>query len=568
MSLEKAKSIEAGLQTMIGTPEDYPESAKKLKKKPFCAKLKFFISNITVEPVLVFYLLPSVMVTIAIQNLNLEKACRVNLGIPREHCDALTMRNSSAYSGYHQDEEEVQTLATHMQLLKNTAQSIIPSTILLFLGAWSDRHQKRKPCMLVPILGDIVMVLGLIVCTYFYYELPIEVNSVFESIFPALSGTWFAMFMGVYSYISDVSSEEERTMRVGAVNMLANVSMCVGTALSGVLYEAIGFYGVFLTALGMYMVGLTYGYFFIQDPCDKPLEGGDLPTKVESRGFCRDFFQTEHIIETFKTAVKPGNKRGRKKRVCGIMFLFMVIVGPLYGEFNVVYFFVRLTFGWDSVEYSFFSTFQFVTSTLGTMFSLTFFSKFLKLDDSILGIISCSSKILAAGVYAFAPSPTYFYLGALVELLNGTSFIAMRAMITKLVLPEELGKINSLFGVGEALVPLIYGPLYSRIYARTIDSFPGCFYLVGGGLTVPALFIFFWLFLEHKKDLQEPEVFKKQEVGLLDNKERIKLEGEKTTNLDKSSEAEQQPFIGKLNIQMNEDESLEKRRCSKPQVDH
>lgn len=82
------------------------------------------------------------------------------------------------------------------------------------------------------------------------------------------------------------------------------------------------------------------------------------------------------------------------------------------------------------------------------------------------------------------------FSGAVAEILNGTSFIAMRAMITKLVLPEELGKINSLFGVFEAIVPLIYGPLYSRIYAKTINYFPGCFYIVGGGLTVPALFIF------------------------------------------------------------------------------
>lgn len=142
------------------------------------------------------------------------------------------------------------------------------------------------------------------------------------------------------------------------------------------------------------------------------------------------------------------------------------------------------------------------------MFSLAFFSQFLKLDDSILGIISCTSKILSAGLYAFATGPIAFYLGilfnfrikqtaliffligAVVEILSGTSFIAMRALISKLVGPEELGKINSLFGIFEAIVPLIYGPLYSKIYALSIDTLPGCFFLVGGALTVPSLFIF------------------------------------------------------------------------------
>ncbi|KAF7270826.1 hypothetical protein GWI33_016233 [Rhynchophorus ferrugineus] len=493
MSLPKSKSIEAEMQTVIGQLDD---DSHGTSKKSLLEKAKYFISNMTVEPVLLFYILPSMMVTIAIQNLNLEKACRVNLAISQEHCDALTIRNVTAYSDYARDEQEVQILATNMTIVKNTVQSILPGVILMFLGAWSDKFQKRKPCMLMPIMGDMSMVLGLLICTYFFYELPIEINSIFEAFCPAITGTWFAMFTGVYSYISDVSTEEERTIRIGAINTLANVGMCLGTALSGILYKMFGFYGVYIIALCMYSIALTYGYFSISDP--KPC--GDSETK--SQGFFKDFFQTDHIIDTFKTAIKSGSKRRRKQRVCGIMFLFMVIVGPLYGELNVVYFLVRLKFGWDSVEYSFFSTVQFVTNTLGTVFSLAFFSKFLKLDDSILGIISCSSKILASGVYAYATTPLYFYLGAVIEFLNGTSFIAMRAMITKLVLPEELGKINSLFGIGEAIVPLIYGPLYSRIYSSTIDSLPGCFYLVGGGLTIPALFIFFWLYLEHKKDLE------------------------------------------------------------------
>ncbi|XP_048523383.1 uncharacterized protein LOC125504846 [Dendroctonus ponderosae] len=155
------------------------------------------------------------------------------------------------------------------------------------------------------------------------------------------------------------------------------------------------------------------------------------------------------------------------------------------------------------------------------MFSLSFFTQFLKLDDSILGIISCSTKIMASGVYAFASSPIYFYLGPIVEILNGTSFIAMRAMITKLVLPEELGKVNSLFGIFEALVPLIYGPLYSRIYALTIEYFPGCFYIVGGVLTVPALFIFYWLYLEHKKDLEEDKSANGEEMNPLNKSDTV-----------------------------------------------
>lgn len=104
----------------------------------------------------------------------------------------------------------------------------------------------------------------------------------------------------------------------------------------------------------------------------------------------------------------------------------------------------------------------------------------------------------------------FSFSGAVAEIFNGTSFIAMRSIVSKLVPPDELGtmishtkkqnnytraflsigKINSLFGVSEALMPLVYGPLYSFVYNSTIHFLPGAFFIMGGGLTVPAVIIF------------------------------------------------------------------------------
>lgn len=50
--------------------------------------------------------------------------------------------------------------------------------------------------------------------------------------------------------------------------------------------------------------------------------------------------------------------------------------------------------------------------------------------------------------------------------------------------------MNSLFGLAEAMMPLVYGPLYSRVYMATLNILPGAVFLLGAGMTVPAVAIF------------------------------------------------------------------------------
>lgn len=50
--------------------------------------------------------------------------------------------------------------------------------------------------------------------------------------------------------------------------------------------------------------------------------------------------------------------------------------------------------------------------------------------------------------------------------------------------------MNSFFGVAEAMMPLIYAPMYTTLYTTTLKTFPGAFFILGGALTLPAVVIF------------------------------------------------------------------------------
>lgn len=80
--------------------QDIPEQqqSKPKKKSTIMDKFRYFKRNITVEPIVACYIMPSVLAGLATQNLNLEKACRVNLNYGDVVCDALTRRDTANYT--------------------------------------------------------------------------------------------------------------------------------------------------------------------------------------------------------------------------------------------------------------------------------------------------------------------------------------------------------------------------------------------------------------------------------------------------------------------------------------
>ncbi|KAJ8732509.1 hypothetical protein PYW07_015108 [Mythimna separata] len=226
--------------------------------------------------------------------------------------------------------------------------------------------------------------------------------------------------------------------------------------------------------------------------------------KHKKKCFLREFFDVSLVSDTFMVAFRkgPGNRR---LLICLLLIVMCVIYGPMSGEVTVMYLFTRYKFHWDDVQYSMWSTYVIITNMAGTFFSVTLFSNYMKLNDSLLGLISNMSKICAAFVYAFASTTWHIYLAPAIDMLSGISFIAIQSISTKLVDGEEFGKLNSLFGLVEAMVPLVYGPLYSRVYMATINIFLGTVYILGAVLTLPAFAIFGWLYYQNKKEKLKTE---------------------------------------------------------------
>ncbi|XP_044746805.1 tetracycline resistance protein, class H-like isoform X1 [Coccinella septempunctata] len=480
-------------------------------QRSFVQKFKYIVTHITVEPLVFFYILPGVMGLLTTQNLNLEKACRVSLQFNQSVCDAMLNRDHTGYEDYH--EAEVQKLVAKMLTIKTAVIGFFPTLLMLFFGSWSDRHQRRKPVILIPIVCDIISGLGLMTCSYYFMELSIYYVLLTDCFPYALGGGWSCVFLGAFSYVSGISSEEERTIRIGTLSMFQNVAMTTGNALGGYFIGPLGLVGSYFVVTIIMCGCLVYGMIIIKDPKKEERR----VVKVKNKNFVQDFLDLQHVKSTFQICFKEGPSN-RKWRVIIIMMATVLIIGPLQGEFAVLYLYTRYKFGWNEVNYSIFSSCQFIVQIIGSTFALSFFSKKLKFDDATLGIIALVSKISACLVYAFVPTGQYFLIGCLVEIFHGTCHIALRSLMGKIVPPHELGQTNSMFGVCEAIMPLVFGPFYTTLYHYTIKVFPGAFYLVSATLYMITLPLFICLYKfnkEERKQTKEKELQIEQEENLL-----------------------------------------------------
>ncbi|KAL3289014.1 hypothetical protein HHI36_003457 [Cryptolaemus montrouzieri] len=466
------------------------------EKKSLWLNFKYVITHVTVEPTVFLYTLSLIMNYIVTQNLSLEKACRVNLHFNESICDAMVVRNRSGYLPH--QEIKVQQLVVKWSAYRGFIIGSIPIITMIFLGSWSDRHRRRKPLILLPMFGDLVDSIGLFICSYFFLELSLEYSWTIDTFYIALFGGPSIFRLGIYSYVGGIGSDEDKTLRIGSVSITDTVAASISMFLGGMILNRLGFLGSYSITTFLLIIGIVYTIFRIRE--------NGIEEKI---GFLEDIFALEHVKNTFKICFqkREGNKR---TKILVIIFIGVILLGPLQGEMTVQYMYLRLKFGWDEVDFSLFNALHFSIQIIGNISALSFLSKYLKWDDAILGMVGIVSKVSASIMYAFAPSGMYFYIGAILEIFNVVPFVAMRAIMAKIVPIYELGQCNSIFGICDVLMFFVFGPLYSRIYIKTITVFPGTFYLFSIGLYLAGFCSFLYLYKSRQKDTKPNDSFEKE----------------------------------------------------------
>lgn len=288
----------------------------------FKDKLKNLLQFFTVEPFLFCYIFPIAISSLAVQKLNTEKACRVDLNYTEEICrNVVDTEDSSNIT------EEAKLAAikmvSDMTAWQQPLQSSIPAILILFVGAWSDKTGNRKALMLIPVIGEIVSSFGMLWATYFFLEWPLWATALIEAVPTALSGGFSVALLGSYSFLADVISEESRTFRFGVVSVIVTLGLPFGLAISGILLKRVGYFGVYSITLVIYIIGFIHTFFRIHNKRNENIEG-TLGQKII------DFFHPKHVWNLICLIVKSPRRQCIK--IILVIFAHIVIMGPVMGN--------------------------------------------------------------------------------------------------------------------------------------------------------------------------------------------------------------------------------------------
>lgn len=242
-----------------GNNEEDVEKTKRTRKETCLSVMK----NVTVEPTMFMFVLAIIITVLTSQNLNIEKACRVNLNFTTEICDALRAQTLGEQNEF---ERAVQHLVAQAMSWRTYITASVPCMLALFIGSWQDKTGHRIFFVTYAITGQFLGCINGIVHTYFMKQTSLEVFVISDALFDGLSGSWCVVFLTLYSYICAITSETNRTFRMGILTFSLTVGFPIGMGSSGILLKLVGFYGCYGIAGALNIINLLYVICFIKDP--------------------------------------------------------------------------------------------------------------------------------------------------------------------------------------------------------------------------------------------------------------------------------------------------------------
>lgn len=268
-----------------------------------------WLKHVSIEPTLFLFRFTHCVAEIVQKNLYLQKACRVNC---TSEPDLTTPCDDT--------EKGVRFVAFVGSNVSSIGTFVVVFLCIIY-ASYSDKIGKRKPFILLPCVGLVVnSVLG---CVHSYWwSLPPIYAALAEAICHTVFGAFHTFIMFSQIYISNVTTTENRTARMGFLMVIKLLAVSAGSGAAGYFVNWFGFLGSYILCLVLSLLTLFTAVALIRE----------TPVQVEENG-SKKFAPISGILTSCKTIF--GRRRGKQRVIVALLLLNLnLLLFAHEGEFS------------------------------------------------------------------------------------------------------------------------------------------------------------------------------------------------------------------------------------------
>ncbi|KAM7540947.1 hypothetical protein Aperf_G00000028721 [Anoplocephala perfoliata] len=400
--------------------------------------------------------------------------------------------------------------------------------ICLILGNWSDLNGRKGP-MIIPVVG------ACLACGLFggslisgHPAIPFQMAWLLTGAFLyGLCGKSNAFGMGAHSYITDCSSEAERTTRIGRLLGINFFGLCIGSLLVAFFYYLSSYGWVLLFVIVFNIAILVILVFVVKEsvsvePLDNTGEYGTLNTvELDSRDNNEDCITggekasgsgrvmmkgVSGIYKTIRTSLTESWLYVSKTRPNERHIYIRILLGAVLfnqvtkaGEQDsLLLFLVRRDIGWTDGIYGAYQATYYASMAINLVIVLPIIDYLFHPSDIFLILSGLLMKTIRLIATALTTDTVLIFVYAILGSSAGFIISSLRSMITKLVDSGEVGTSFALMSVLETFANLFGSILFTSIYAATLSVFPGAVFIIDACLHIGMIVLMSWLGLRLK----------------------------------------------------------------------
>ncbi|XP_032075261.1 solute carrier family 46 member 3 isoform X2 [Thamnophis elegans] len=363
--------------------------------------------------------------------------------------------------------------------------AIFSILVAFVLVANGDRYG-RKISLVLPLVGSLTSSVFLFVMSDL--SLPLYLFFVF-SLVGGLFGDLATFLGGAFSFIVDCcETQKQKTIRIAVVDLIFGFTSGFAGLVSGYILKEMDFMWTFAMISLFHMVNIFYVIFCL----DETVKVSAIQTQSWREGL-KDTLSGVYMF--FKSS-------SCKKRILIILLLctFMTYLFTVFGALSLyVLYELNAPLCWNAIYIGYGSAVSTSVSVTGFL-GIVFLSQYLR--DSYLVFIGIFSYIGGSIMAAFANTTLLMMLVRIPSMLLFIPIPIIRAMLSKIVLPNEQGALFACIACLEILTGTISIAVFNTIYAMTVAWFPGFSFLLSAGFCIIPLSLIsgFMYVTRHEED--------------------------------------------------------------------